>query len=156
MTESTEIVLRSGKTLNYSTINNSSPSTSNMEPKRQDIRNSSPQAVSQNELEEKVDGLRDELDSLKSMLNTLIKQGQEREEREKMGQSSRNREQSSSDMVTGVNRTQRLPYSTNHDSDYDNDNSPYRASPSSTSETDALLSAIQQTPQKIQKTSTST
>ena len=97
MTESTEIVLRSGKTLNYTTITNSSPSTSNMEPERQDIGNSSPQAVSQNELEEKVDGLRDELDSLKSMLNTLIKQGQEREEREKMSQSSRNREQSSSD-----------------------------------------------------------
>ena len=156
MTENSEIVLRSGKTLNYTNIADSSPSTSNMESERQDIGNSSPQVVSQNELEEKVDGLRDELDSLKSMLNTLIKQGQEREEREKLSQSSRNREQSSSDMVTGVNRTHRLHYSTNHDSDEDNDNSPYRASPSSTSETDALLNAIQQIPQKIQKTSTST
>ena len=90
------------------------------------------------------------------MLNTLIRQGKEREERERINESSRNREQSSSDMVTGVNRTHRLHYSANHDSDDDNDNSPYRANPSSTSETDALLNAKQQIPQRIQKSSTST
>ena len=101
MTESTEIVLRSGKTLNYPTIINPSQPTSSMETESQDIGNPSPQAASQTELEEKVDGLRDELDSLKSMLNTLIKQGQEREERENIGQSSRIREQSSSDSLAG-------------------------------------------------------
>ena len=56
MTENIEIVLRSGKTLNYATIADPSPSTSNMEPEGQSIGNSSPQVVSQNELEEKVDG----------------------------------------------------------------------------------------------------
>ena len=100
MTENTEIVLRSGKTLNTSTIVNSSSSTSDMDGGNQDIDNTSHQTSSQVELEEKVDGLRDELDNwIRSMLNTLIRQGKEREVRERITESSRNRYQSSSDIV---------------------------------------------------------
>ena len=64
MTENSDRVLRNGKILNTSSIPSSSPATTNMEDESQDIRDSSPRLTTQNELEEKVDGLRDELDSL--------------------------------------------------------------------------------------------
>ena len=64
MTENTEIVLRNGKTLNTSSILNPSSSTSNMDSGNRDIEDSSHQTNSQVELEEKVDGLRDELHNL--------------------------------------------------------------------------------------------
>ena len=98
MSENSEIVLRNGKTLNTSSIPNPSSSTSKMDSGNQDIENPSHQTNSQIELEEKVDGLRDELDDLKSMLNTLIQQGKEREERERVCESTKSREQSSSDI----------------------------------------------------------
>ena len=149
--------LRNGKTI--SKIPRPSLVTPNSTTKITDMDNpeltqSSSQdhlAESQRELENKVDSLKGEIDGLKSLLERLVQQGEQRSVRPSPRGTNERNIASSSDMVTGVPRTHSRPNYTylNHDSEDE-----YDGSSGSHPETEALLSAINQIPQRIQKTNT--
>ena len=100
--------------------------------------------------EERFNRLQDEMSVLKSLMEKIITQNEERNRQNGGPFATSAYAVGTSNMVTGVNRTHRNQRNQFNDDDYDEE---YEDAPSNTTES-ALLNAIQDLPRKLQKTNT--
>ena len=100
--------------------------------------------------EERFNRLQDEMSILKSLMEKIISQNEERNKQNGGSFATSSYAVGTSNMVTGVNRTHR---NQRHHFQDEEDKDDYEDAPSNTTES-ALLNAIQDLPRKLQKTNT--
>ena len=100
--------------------------------------------------EERFNRLQDEMSILKSLMEKIISQNEERNKQNGGSFATSSYAVGTSNMVTGVNRTHR---NQRHHFQDEEDEDDYEDAPSNTTES-ALLNAIQDLPRKLQKTNT--
>ena len=100
--------------------------------------------------EERFNRLQDEMSTLKSLMEKIISQNEERNKQNGGSFATSSYAVGTSNMVTGVNRTHR---NQRHHFQDEEDEDDYEDAPSNTTES-ALLNAIQDLPRKLQKTNT--
>ena len=156
-------ILRNGKVLSNSLPETSSIDANNIpnlnmessnnfsEEINQSGRNSpTNEGHTQTANEERFNRLQDEMSILKSLMEKIISQNEERNKQNGGSFATSSYAVGTSNMVTGVNRTHR---NQRHHFQDEEDEDDYEDAPSNTTES-ALLNAIQDLPRKLQKTNT--
>ena len=160
--ESTKI-LRNGKVLSNSLPETSSIDANNIPNLNMESSNNFSEEINrsgrnsptnedhtQTANEERFNRLQDEMSILKSLMEKIISQNEERNKQNGGSFATSSYVVGTSNMVTGVNRTHR---NQRHHFQDEEDEDDYEDAPSNTTES-ALLNAIQDLPRKLQKTNT--